>query len=490
MIDKIKQARRAAVPLVAIKSYDVAQSIAIVKASINGSPCIVWDVIRGAWAANNAAQAVASECERTYGPLADNLVGFLQAATNFPEGTVAICLQLTEYMDGPGGDRVRQAVFNLRDRYKTSRRMLIGIGTSADVPPGMVLDFVFVEDALPDEDSLALIAKELEEAATGKTGLPPNYDAARAAIGLSAFAAEQAISLNCSKDGINIQGVWEAKRYMVEKTRGLSVDNGQETFDDVGGMENAKAFGRALFNGPEPPAVVVRVEEIEKVLAGSVGDLSGTSQDALQVLLNAMQDNRWSGMLAFGPAGTGKSYYSKVLAKTFSAYSIVLDINATKGSLVGSSEAAIRSAIATIKAIGGQRVFFVGTCNKLDSLPPELRRRFRLGTWFFDMPSPEERAAIWRICLQKNGLPLDCRIPDDSLYSSADVANVCETARMMGKEPIEVAQFIVPAGQSGREQIEACRRLADGRFVSASYPGPYRMPTLTEEVGRTIRSFG
>ena len=31
------------------------------------------------------------------------------------------------------------------------------------------------------------------------------------------------------------------------------------------------------------------------------------------------------------------------------------------------------------------------------SLPPELRRRFTLGTFFFDLPLREERKAIWDI---------------------------------------------------------------------------------------------
>ncbi len=46
-------------------------------------------------------------------------------------------------------------------------------------------------------------------------------------------------------------------------------------------------------------------------------------------------------------------------------------------------------------------MLFIATSNSIASLPPELRRRFTLGTFFFDLPTAEERETIWRIYLKK-----------------------------------------------------------------------------------------
>jgi hypothetical protein len=49
-------------------------------------------------------------------------------------------------------------------------------------------------------------------------------------------------------------------------------------------------------------------------------------------------------------------------------------------------------------AVSQGRELFIATGNSITSLPPGLRCRFTLGTFFFDLSSVEERAAIWKIC--------------------------------------------------------------------------------------------
>ncbi|MGB7590439.1 MAG: hypothetical protein WBO19_04275, partial [Terriglobia bacterium] len=44
-----------------------------------------------------------------------------------------------------------------------------------------------------------------------------------------------------------------------------------------------------------------------------------------------------------------------------------------------------------IDAVSQGRMLFIATCNSIASLPPELRRRFTLGTFFFDLPTVDER---------------------------------------------------------------------------------------------------
>jgi hypothetical protein len=63
----------------------------------------------------------------------------------------------------------------------------------------------------------------------------------------------------------------------------------------------------------------------------------------------------------------------------------------------------IRTMMDIIQVVGGRDVLFLATANRLDTLPPELQRRFNLGIWYFDVPTKDERAAIWKIQAKRYG---------------------------------------------------------------------------------------
>src|ERR671914_623725 len=63
-----------------------------------------------------------------------------------------------------------------------------------------------------------------------------------------------------------------------------------------------------------------------------------------------------------------------------------------------------RAIMNIIKAVGGRDGLWLATANRLETLPPELQRRFNLGIWYFDVPSKEERAAIWAIQRKRFGI--------------------------------------------------------------------------------------
>ena len=54
---------------------------------------------------------------------------------------------------------------------------------------------------------------------------------------------------------------------------------------------------------------------------------------------------------------------------------------------MGASTERLRTALQIIDAVSQGRMLFIATCNSIASLPPELRRRFTLGTFFFDLPT-------------------------------------------------------------------------------------------------------
>jgi SpoVK/Ycf46/Vps4 family AAA+-type ATPase len=245
---------------------------------------------------------------------------------------------------------------------------------------------------------------------------------------------------------------------------------------------------RRILAGNDPPRGVVFIDEIEKMLAGSTGavaDSSGVSQGILQALLTHMQDCGATGSIFIGPPGAGKSMIAKCVGNEGGIPTIALDAGAMKGSLVGQTEQAIREALRVITSVTGGQALWVATCNSIGTLPPELRRRFSFGTFFFDLPDAEEREAIWvHYRLRFDNSCHDAEPPCEG-WTGAEIRTCCMLAYRLKITLTEAANYIVPVCKSARQQIEELRRQAEGRFISASYPGPYRTP----EVDTTRRAF-
>lgn len=484
MLRQYKAARRVSTPLVAITTPDPAATMRSVIAATNGdSPALVWDIVRGLRPANKPGQAA---YDKIVEPLirqgADptmttvNLTETLGLLNGAPERTVAFILQAHRYINN---EAVAQGLWNLRDAFKADQRTLVLLAPQITLPVELQQDVLVLDEELPDPAELAGIVAETHEAAGVKAPTEEQAERAVDALrGLAAFPAEQATAMSLGKNGLDLEQLWTRKRATIEATRGLGVDRERVTFDEIGGMEAVKEFGKRILAGGCRPRVVVRIDEIEKMLAGAggsgPGDSSGVSQDALGVILREMEDQGWTGLIAVGPPGSGKSILSKALGGEGGIPTITLDLGAAKGSLVGESEQTIRTAMKVIKAIAGDGAFFVATCNKLDSLPPELRRRFRLGIWYFDLPTAEERESIWSVCLAKYRLPAGAARPSDDGWTGAEIRNCCDLAWRLGITPREAGTFVVPVAVSDQESVERLRRMANGKFLSASEAGVYR----------------
>ena len=63
--------------------------------------------------------------------------------------------------------------------------------------------------------------------------------------------------MSMTKDGIDLKALWERKRQMIASTPGLSVYDGLETFEAIGGVENAKQFMTLVMNGKAAPQAIV-----------------------------------------------------------------------------------------------------------------------------------------------------------------------------------------------------------------------------------------
>jgi len=231
------------------------------------------------------------------------------------------------------------------------------------------------------------------------------------------------------------------------------------------------------------------------------------------------------GICLVGIPGTGKSLTARLVASMWKLPLLRLDVGALFGSFMGESEERARKALdlaATIapcilwideieKALatgdndGGtsQRVlgtilswmqertkpvFLIATANNISRLPPELLRRGRFDEIFFlDLPSGEERFAIFDVHIRKRKrdparFDLLQLAAASSGYVGAEIEQAIIDAMYRAfNEPgqsgrefttqdiLEALVRLVPMSRSQREMIEELRRwLAEGRAQSAS----------------------
>jgi hypothetical protein len=472
-LSTFKAARRVATPLIAVRTPDPAATIDAIVSTSNGSPMISWDIIRGlrGVSKNDATvSALANILGERDPSFFANPAEALTAIVGLPAKAIVFMLNAHRFLSN---EAVAQAVWNLRDIFKGNGSTLVMLCPSITLPAELSQDVLVLDEPLPTTDELRTIITDTLKQAKLDAPEPTIVKAIDATCGLAAFPAEQATAMSCSKEGLDTNALWERKRQQIEQTPGLSVWRGGQTFDSIGGNDNAKKFFRQVLAGEQPPRAIVFIDEIEKAMSGSAGDTSGVSQEMLGTLLTYMQDKGATGVIAVGPPGAGKSEIAKAAGNTGNIPTIAFDLSGMKGSLVGESGANLRNALKVVEAVSQGRTLFIATCNSIGSLPPELRRRFSFGTFFFDLPDAEERAAIWSIYLDKFGIKKQEK-PDDAGWTGAEIKMCCDLAYRLKTTLKDAAAFIVPVSRSAADQIEKLRTQANGRFISASKPGVYR----------------
>jgi hypothetical protein len=498
-VHPLRTMRRAGVPLAAFETADPAQTIRACVASLNGAAedpkpgqddskraaVLEWDIVNGLTGRNKLGKKFVKEW---YDPLTMQLPEILQQCGEraFP-GLLVFLHNAQRFFERDG---VSQAIWNCRDAFKANAECtLVLLGPALMLPAELAQDVVVITEPLPNEPEVSAIVEGIVSGVRDSSDQwPKEYGHQKAVdtlLGLSAFAAEQALAMSMGKTGIDFDGLWERKRRTVEQTPGLSIWRGADSFKTLGGLSNIKDFlTKILTSGRTPVRAIGFIDEIEKGFAGSSGDLSGVSQDQLQVFLKVMQDFDIPGIILVGPPGTGKSAIAKGAGSVSGAEVLSIDTGAMTGSLVGESQRKIRQAMEVFKAVSQGKGMFIATCNRITSLPPELKRRFTLGTFYVDLPSEEEREAIWPIWLKKYGLAKQT-LPDCEGWTGAEIKACCDVAYRADLPLKAASEFIVPVCKSAADQIATLRSMAAGRFISANEPGIYE-PKEKQTTGRKI----
>lgn len=491
LLKDFEKARRAGVPLLVINTQDQMETMRqITRIYKDVCPIVRYDAATGLTSLNDegsdslkqARQSVQAAQQLDPTP-ADPPYEHVKVGAFFKRYTIFFVLNGHLFMGDGSFNHAAfgQALWNLRDKYKQAKqeRIVVVLGPDVRLPEELKQDFVIFDDPLPETDELWAITKSIHESAD----VPLPTDTAtkdkitQTLKGLSAFAAEQTLALSITKKGIDHEKLFTQKRKQIEATPGLSILREKYTFKDLRGCVTYKQFLTDIFNGNKRPTVIVFMDEVEKMFGGITGDNTGASQDQLGEFLRWSQDNRIPALMEVGHPGCSKSFIAKCAAGEFDVPMVEFNISAMKGSLLGQTGEQTRAAFRTVLAIGDPILFL--TSNSMAILPPEFKRRCKLGTWFFDLPSDEEKRAIWDLYMQKYKLPSQ-PLPNDTNWTPAEIEVACEIAWRINKPLSEAAKFVVPVAVSDPEKVRMLREVADRRFNSVSHPGPYMYQKIKE----------
>jgi hypothetical protein len=481
-ITQYKAARRVSTPLVAIRTFDAKSTVDRIRGALgenlSENALILWDNCNGMRAiTEKGIEEVAHLLDGQPVEASIPAIETLRMATK-ARHNVTIFVS-NAHLAWPNEPQVVQGIWNLRDVFKANGNMLILLcHPGAILPPELTSDVLVMDEPLPTAEEIqAIVSETFKFAKLDAPDLETLAKATDALIGLPAFPAEQSTAMCLDKKSacLNIPELWNHKRQVISQTPGLSVWDGPERLEDIGGIESVKRFCSAIMNGNDAPKTIIFLDEIEKAFAGTGTDMSGVKTELTGSMLSWMQDRDIDGVIFIGLPGVSKSQLAKALGGSFGVPVINFDLAGMQSSLVGSSGANLRAAQKTVDAISGGRVLAIATCNGIDALPPELQGRFQLGTFFFDAPTAEERALIWNIYRKKYGIADMDATPESNGWVGREIRECCKKAYRLKMTLSEAARYVVPVTRSNADKVAALRQSCSGKYLSASRPGVYMM---------------
>ena len=395
--------------------------------------------------------------------------------------------------------KLKEIALHLKNSYKT----IVLISPVMEIPIELEKEITVLNYPLPAREDLNnLLDKIVEDVHQFKRVKIQLDDAGRerllqAALGLTLSEAENVFAKIIVKEerlsGDDVNEVFAEKQQIIRKSGLLEYYSTGENFANIGGLTVLKDW-------------------LNKRSAAF-------TQEARTFGLPAPR-----GILMLGVQGCGKSLCAKAVSNQWQLPLLRFDMGRMFGSLVGSSEENVRRAIAVAESVapailwvdeidkafagaqgsgasdGGTTarvfgtfltwlseksapVFVVATANDISQLPPELLRKGRLDEIFFvDLPSPAERAEIFRIHLTRRQRPAE----QFDLAALAEASRDCSGAEI--EEAINSALYdafyerrdittesilatlaqTVPLAKTMDEQISRLRTWAEGRARNAS----------------------
>jgi hypothetical protein len=510
-ISQFKAAARVSTPLVAVRTFDPSSAVSLIKNSFknNGEdiPLVAWDCMKGAYPYNNAGKKGLASLLGTQPIQAtiklNNVLDFSSNGWGLDKEAKDCILFLTNphfFFKDPS---VIQGIWNLRNVFKANGHMLVLlIAPGTTLPAELINDILVLDEPLPTRDKLAeiVVTNHKLHKAEVPTGDKLNK-MVDAIVGLPEFGADQsvAMSIDSKSKVLDMDDLWHKKREIIKQTPGLSVLKPKTKLKDIGGNEQVIKFYRQLFEGPNKPHIIVFMDEIEKMFAGT-GSEDGHKAELAGAIQSWAEDNNIRGGALVGLPGVGKTAQFEAMCGEYDVPGIRMDVAAMQDKRLGESGARLRSSMATILSVAGdegKNILLLATSNGLDNLPLGLRARFSFApTFFYDIPNETEKKQIWKIQIERHGLELPKTFPVSLGWSGRDIKQACEKAQALGISLKEAAEWVVPIVVTEKERIDNMRANAHNKYLSAAVSGLYKFNESemsqeivlpTEQEGRRIK---
>lgn len=393
-------------------------------------------------------------------------VSALQAAGKLPDNTLYVLLDFHPFLRSPDVWRTAKDMFASQ---KQRGIVYVFVSVTFELPRELEREIVVINLPLPTREELEGLLRQVAEAA-GVEVPEDTTPVVEATLGLTITEAENAFALSLVVAGsFDACVVAREKEQLVRKSGVLEIFSPDANMESVGGLAELKQYLRLRVAAYAPEAQAYGLPAPR-------------------------------GVLLVGVPGCGKSLCAKALAAEWQKPLLRLDAGRLFGSLVGESEANTRRALEVAEAVApavlwldevekglagvqssgrtdsgvtarvfGQfltwlqekkaPVFVVATANAVDQLPPEFLRKGRFDEIFFvDLPTPEERADIFRVQLAK-------RRRDPNVFELP--ALVTATENFTGAEIEEaVISGLFQAWNDGRREVTTDDILAAARAIT------------------------
>jgi SpoVK/Ycf46/Vps4 family AAA+-type ATPase len=331
------------------------------------------------------------------------------------EHGIYIFKDLHAFIDAPVTTRwLRDAIAS----FKGTEKIIILMSPVQQVPIELEKDIVVLDFAMPNMEELdQVLSQQLEYTRNRRVSSEVREKLLKAALGLTIDEAQKVYRKAYVKSGSltqeEVEIVLSEKKQLIRRNGILEYIEEDETIEAVGGLDELKKWLRQRSDAFTQRARVYGLPQPK-------------------------------GMLILGVPGCGKSMIAKTTSRLWGLPILRLDMGRVyDGSMVGRSEANLRNALKTAESIspvilfideldksfagsGGSAdsdggtssrifgsfltwmqektssVFVMATANRVERLPGEFLRKGRFDEIFFvDLPTPQERQAIFKIHLNK-----------------------------------------------------------------------------------------
>lgn len=384
------------------------------------------------------------------------------------------------FLDNPA---IVQSLYNaiLRGECQGVCYCVLTPSPASSLPAELSKCFTAFDYPLPTTQEITATAQDLLSSASLSDNVPVSIPPA--ALGLTRRELRNTLSLSLVRHhSLNPSTILELKAQEVAKSGILKIlqHGSQDSFSNLAGMEGAKSLITRLCS-PNPKGINAK------------------------------------GILLVGAPGAGKSALARAAGHATNRTVLRLDMGSLMHKHVGESESNLRQALAIAEATspnllfvdeleksfaghsaegdsGVMRrmfghmltwmeertspVFLIATSNDVSALPPEF---LRAGRWsceiFVDLPTPEERKAIWSLYLKHYLVPDSPEGINDDGWTGGEIKQACELACLLQIPLADAARKVRITSRIRREQLESLRDYAErGGVLCATTGEPYTRP--------------